>query len=254
MDPSIIGPLIGLVTVLIVIGAVAYGVMRAKKAASEISQVAFGTDNLMEGFKKQQAEYESTPKSLAAQTSLAMSRIKRDFPEFNLDDMRARAANVITSYLQSIDQQNLSLLTEGSPLLKDALELRVEALRADEKKEQFDRIKIHRMEISKYVKTKGQCIVTFQCALQSKHCLTDAAGQTITGSAERWEQSRYETDLIYVQDTQKLDNPELMALGLSCPNCSAPITNLGAKHCEYCGAAVREINLNSWTFNAVREV
>ena len=43
------------------------------------------------------------------------------------------------------------------------------------------------------------------------------------------------------------------ALGITCPNCGAPITNLGAKFCEYCGAGVVELNVHAWSFENIEE-
>ena len=44
------------------------------------------------------------------------------------------------------------------------------------------------------------------------------------------------------------------ALGLTCPNCAAPISNLGAKHCIYCGSPVIEFNIHAWSFAAIKEL
>ena len=33
----------------------------------------------------------------------------------------------------------------------------------------------------------------------------------------------------------------------------APITNLGAKFCEYCGAGVMELNVHAWSFENIEE-
>ena len=253
MDASIVSSALILIAVLAVIGAVAYGIYRAKKATKEFSRMAFGTDSLKEGFEKAEREAEYTPKSLSAQTSLAMNRILRDFPTFNYDEMKARAQNVIVSYLRSIDENDAGLLEDANPQLKQDLKARLEMLRNVQHSEQFDNIKVHRMEISSYAKRNGRCIVTFQCALQSKHYTQDAQRKTLTGNADKWEQSRWETDLVYIQDPTKLSSPEIAALGINCPNCGAAITTLGEKHCEYCGTAIQEINLNAWSFNAVRE-
>lgn len=254
MNLSIVSSALILIAVVIAVGAVAYGVWRAKKATREISQMAFGTDDIREGFARAEAEYESTPKSLNSITQLALPRIKRDFPEFNLDQMVSQAENVLVSYLRSIDQRDALALVDGTPQLKEALRLRVEMLLTDEQTEQYDRIKVHRTEISHYTKKDGRCVITFQTALQSKHALMDKDGNVITGKPDHWEQSRWETDLIYVQDPQKLKDPELIALGISCPNCSAPITNLGEKYCQYCGTGIKEINIHAWKFNAVRQM
>ncbi len=41
-------------------------------------------------------------------------------------------------------------------------------------------------------------------------------------------------------------------IGVTCPNCGAPITSLGAKRCEYCGTAIEPLNLRVWKINAIR--
>ena len=38
-----------------------------------------------------------------------------------------------------------------------------------------------------------------------------------------------------------------------CPNCGAPIKNLGAKFCEYCGSAVEVINSRVWSLEHIKE-
>ena len=38
-----------------------------------------------------------------------------------------------------------------------------------------------------------------------------------------------------------------------CPNCGAPVKTLGEKFCQFCGTAIKEINIRSWKFNSVNE-
>ena len=40
---------------------------------------------------------------------------------------------------------------------------------------------------------------------------------------------------------------------VTCPNCGAPVTNLGAKFCEYCGAGIIELNVHAWSFENIEE-
>ena len=41
--------------------------------------------------------------------------------------------------------------------------------------------------------------------------------------------------------------------GKFCPNCGAPIKNLGHKFCDYCGTSIVEVNVRSWKFDSVKE-
>ena len=77
------------------------------------------------------------------------------------------------------------------------------------------------------------------------------AGKVLSGSKELTEQTRYNVQLMYIQNEKLagMDN----AVGTTCPNCGAPITNLGAAYCEYCGSAVTLLNLKVWTLHSFDE-
>ncbi len=248
-----IGTIIILVLMLIIIGCVAYGVFRIKNAVTDFSRQAFGTDNIMEGFQQVEEEFASTPKSVSAMTSLYLPRIKKDFPEFQYDEMKVRAQNVLTSYLMSIDNGNPGALSEGSRELKDKLELYIMQLKGRGEKEQFKNIKLHRMEIADYKKRNGRCIITFQSSLQYHYCRMQEGGKVIAGNPDGLKQARYNVDLVYIQDRNLVEDERDLSLGLNCPNCGAPISGLGSKSCEFCGTPIVELNLYAWTFHDVRE-
>lgn len=72
----------------------------------------------------------------------------------------------------------------------------------------------------------------------------------IRGNSEQRKQVRYSTEIIYIQDAEKVaEKTSGNAIGINCPNCGAAIRNLGQKHCEYCGSGVIEINVKSWFIN-----
>lgn len=253
MDAGLITAVIWLIAAVVVVGGVAYGVWRAKKRAREISQAAFGTDSLIEGWKQTEVKIANTPKSVSAATSLYLPQIMKDFPEFNYNDMRIRAENVLVSYLRAIDEGDAHVLTEGSWELRDALRLRLGELKNQEQTEQFDDIKVHRTEIARYEKRQGRCTIVFQSAVQYRHALLDAEGNVIKGNKDTLEQSRYNVKLVYIQDEDKVADDRDRADSLHCPNCGAPVTNLGAKSCAYCGSALEPYNIRVWAFHKVSE-
>ena len=137
--------------------------------------------------------------------------------------------------------------------LKNKLEHIIILLKNKEQREHFDKIKIHRTEISNYTKKSGRCIITMQSSIQYYHYITDQTGRVISGSKDVLFQSKYETDLIYIQDRSLVEGDLGEADGLNCPNCGAPITSLGQKFCEYCGTGVVAYNIHVWSFSDVRE-
>lgn len=253
MSASMIGIIVILVLALIVIGCIAYGVWKVKHAVENFSRQAFGTSDIREGLKQVEEEYASTPKSVSAMTSLYLPKIKKDFPEFQYDEMKVRAENALTSYLMAVDSMNKGALKEGNRELLDKLEMRIEMLKGSGKREHYKDIKIHRTEISNYKKRNGRCIITFQTSLQYYYTLKEENGKLLEGSDEMLTQSKYNTDVIYIQDRELVEDERDLSLGLNCPNCGAPIAGTGSKVCEYCGTPIVELNIYAWSFSNITE-
>lgn len=232
-------------------GYAAYRVIRYK--VKMFSRMAFGTDSVLEGFQKIEKESEITPKSVSAATSLYLPQIMRDFPEFHYDEMKNRAENVLTGYLQGIDTKSMAKLTEGTTSeLREKLRMRIEALKSENAAEHFRNIAIHRTEIKTYRKTKGRCSIIFQSAVQYNH-YKERDGKVVQGSADRLEQTRYHVEMIYIQDRDVVENQPDAGLAMNCPNCGAPLPKLGAKKCLYCDTPVVEFSIKIWNFSDVEE-
>ena len=75
----------------------------------------------------------------------------------------------------------------------------------------------------------------------------------IEGSRDKLKQSRYNVEMLYIQDVGLLENAEDMGLAMNCPNCGGPLPKLGAKTCMYCGSAILEFNTRIWNFSDVEE-
>ena len=244
-----IGTIIILVLILVIFGCIAYAVYRIKNAVRSFSQAAFGTDSLKEGFEQVEEEYSATPKSVSAMTSLYLPNIKREFPEFQYDEMKVRAENVLTSYLMAVTAGDASRLTEGSRELKDQLEMYITQLKGQGEKERYESIKLHRTEIANYQKRNGRCTITFQISLQYRYSKWDENGKAVKDSGMT--QDRYNVEVVYIQDRSLVEDERDFSLGINCPNCGAPVSGLGSKVCEYCGTPVVELNIYAWTFHKV---
>lgn len=249
-----VGRIVALVLLLLIVLAVWALVLYIKQRTREISRTLWGTDTLAEGVAQMKKEYASTPKSVSAMTSLLLPRITGDFPDFEYHEMRERAENLLISYLRALSEQNVALITDGTTELKDQARHEISMLQSQEKKEFFRDIKIHRTEISQYRKSAGRCIITFQSALECIHYVEDGEGRVTEGSKEYKYQTRYNVDIVYIQDRNLVEDERDLALGVNCPNCGAPLSSLGAKVCEYCGTPLIEINIHAWSFVNVSEI
>ena len=110
--------------------------------------------------------------------------------------------------------QNVEILREGNEDLKEQLCSQISASVSEGRREHFTQVKIHQTEIARYRKEAGRCIVTFQSAVESFHYVTDEANVVVRGSDHTLEQSRYNTDLVYIQNRALAKMPQTMQLGL----------------------------------------
>lgn len=241
-----------LVLALAVIGLGYYGYIRIRNKTREVSRLLFGTSNLVDGVKSIEMERELTPKSVSSATNLYLPTIMRDFPDFHYDEMKTRAENVLISYLRSVDSQNMKLLTEGTEELRDALCMRIQTLQNEEQKEHFQEIHIHKTEINQYRKAKGRCSIVLQSAIEYIHYV-EKDGKLVSGQNDRREQSRYNIEVVYIQDRDMIENMSDAGLAVNCPNCGAPLPRLGEKKCMYCDSPVVEFNIRTWNFASVKE-
>lgn len=242
-----------LIFILITIG-IYYVYQKVRRKVRNASLMLFGTSDITKAATQMKQEYSTTPKSVSAMTSLLLPKISSDFPDFEYNEMKNRSQNVLTSYLRAISEQNVSTMQDGNTELKQQLENHIEMLRAKGLHEHFESIHIHRTELNRYQKTAGRCIITFQTSLECYHYVTDENHAVIQGDKQYKYQTKYNVDLIYIQDRDKIENELDHSLGLNCPNCGAPISVLGSKFCEYCGTAIIELNIHAWSFSHVEEI
>lgn len=246
--------IIVLVLILTVIISIYTVYRKIVRKVRSFTKEVYGTTSLRETKAKMKAEYETTPKSVSAMTSLCLPKITRDFPDFSYNEMKARERNLLVSYLNAITLNEPSVLTEGTQELKDKLNNRLAMLNARGQSEHFDNVKLHRTEISQYRKSAGRCIVTFQSSVEYRHYLTDGSSKVISGDKLAKFQSRYNVDLIYIQDRSLVESTTDETIGLKCPNCDAPYSSLNAKKCAYCGTPIIEFNIKAWDFNDITEL
>jgi len=99
-------------------------------------------------------------------------------------------------------------------------------------------IRIHRTEIKTYIKKSGTCVIVFQSGVQY-----------LSGTTKV--QARYNTHMMYIQDASEYGYAN--GYSTNCPNCGAAITDLGRKHCDYCGSEVIPVNIHVWDLHKIEE-
>ncbi|MCI8483858.1 MAG: TIM44-like domain-containing protein [Lachnospiraceae bacterium] len=232
---------------VLVIAVIFYLVYKIRR----ISMDFFGTKSLTEGWKRQAQELAATPKSVAGMTRLLAPQIQRDFPEFNWREFQNKAENRMKGFLTALDREDISYLKEGSEELQRQLELQISRNQAQKIREHYKDIQIYNTEITKYEKDRGTCVITLQSAVGHLHYKT-REGEVIEGDDKLLEQTRYNMEILYVQDEELANSDH--GVGITCPHCGAPVTGLGVKQCEYCGGVVTPVNRQVWSFHKFYEV
>ena len=211
--------IVAIVTGLGLIGALFFVMFKIR----QISREFFGTSSLIEGLKRQEALEDDTPKSVSGMTRVELPRIEKDFPEFHWPEWKQRCENQLKGYLEALEHRDLSYLGKVSVSLKDQVRLKIEEMEEKEIREEFDAIHVHQTPDKKKNVEREK------------------------------EQHRFNLELVYIQDITKIRDGET-AISVNCPNCGAPVTDLGERVCPYCGGAVEPVNVRVWELHRIEEV
>lgn len=244
----------GLVAFIVVLAGGTYAWFRIRRQVRMISKAMFGTPSLSEGLERQADILAETPKSVSGMTKLCLPQIEADFPEFHWPQWRQMCENMLKAYLAAFSCQDIEVLTGAgggnerpvSEELKKQVELRIEDQRRRGIRENYQQVKIHQTEISRYQKEAGMCIIKLQSAVEYYY---EDTGQSQPDN--RKTQTRYDMELVYIQDLTKVKDLAT-AVGVTCPNCGAPITRLGSKFCEYCGTGITPVDVRVWKLHRVQ--
>lgn len=159
---------------------------------------------------------------------------------------------MLISAFAAVSEGKLELLQEAALELVGQVENQILANEQAGIRETYRQVKIHQTEIARYEKKQGKCIITLQSAVEHYH-YKEKDGKLLEGDRELPEQTKYNTELMYVQDAKAANLDR--SLGMTCPHCGAPVTMLGEnRHCEYCGSPVIPVNIQVWNLQRYYEV
>ncbi len=251
MEPIIIT----LAVVAVILIVILVLVLTIRNKVRQFSREVFGTPSLSQGLQNQKEVLAETPRSVSSMTRIYLPQIMRDFPEFNLEEYTQKANTVLKDYLIAIANKAPLENSDANNDLVNQVENIVSDLNNQNKKQHFESIVIHDTQVTRYKKSNGSVEITFQSAIEYYCYTTDETGKITNGDKSLKTQTAYDICLVYIQDADKVNehNKGNSSVGLNCPNCGAPIKNVGKKFCEYCGTGVKEINIYSWKFNRINE-
>lgn len=247
--------IVKLLILLIFLSGIGIGIWRLytkiRSKLRSLSNQLFGTSDFVKGMKMAVDVQAETPKSVSAMTRLMEPQIMRDFPEFSWEEFKHKSENMLRSALLAISAGSPEGLMEASEDIRKQVINIIEDNRVNNIGESYSDITIHQTEIANYKKQNGKCVITIQSSVGYMYNKMQD-GEVIAGSRKRKTQTKYNIELVYIQDVEEtnVDN----AIGTTCPQCGAPVKTLGAKYCEYCGSGVIPLNIRVWSLHKFYEV
>lgn len=229
--------LIAIIIIIITIVIIPF-IIRAK--ARMFLKEYFNASSFKEFFENEEREVSENPKSVSSLDSIYLNRLKKDFPDLNINELKSDSEKTIINTLNAIENKDSDcmLLSEK---INSYIRSKIEDLKNNNVN--YDNIKIHKTVISKYERNESVATLELASSLEYFYKKNNEIGKKV--------QTRFKCEYIYIIDSEKIGN--VKSLGLNCPNCGAPIKTLGHKHCEYCNTGVIDIVKKNWIINNIKE-
>lgn len=215
-----------LILVVVVLGFVLLYKLKKFLGVSSISSIV----------EQARIEDEEIPKSLSNLDSLYLDKIKKDFPELNLNELKRECEKNILLYLRAIENKN------SKDIKNDKIKLSIDkALKEYEGYNiAFKKVRFHKTVVSKYDNNQKVSTITFGSSLE--YLLY------IDGKLKKKVQERFRIEYIYILDSSIVSKKDKV-FEVSCPNCGAVMMDLKNHRCSYCGTQVKDIVKRVWYCN-----
>ncbi len=243
----LLGTILGIVLFLGIVLLIIY--LRLKKQFRELGIPIHTIKEFREEMIRSREQDRTRVKSISGMTSLTLPTIREDFPEFNEQELYAKTEEGLRKVFSALEEQDSKLVAEY-PLIRDSISKVIEDYKTSGWKEKYDDIKFHKFAIYQYVKKEGIATITVSVALEYYYEKRNDK-KVLEDFTKYKKQTRYQVKFIYIYDESKVGAAK--SLAINCPNCGAPITVLGHKYCNYCGSAVKEVNLKAWELSSYVE-
>ena len=232
---------------LIVIGIIVLVIVAKIRNATQ-KYLGMSPSQAMELVNKGMKEETTTPKGITALSEMYGPAITRDFPEIGYNGMEVKARNAIVAILNAIMNKNTGSLKadEYTQDLINKVNNRITTLNANNEKEIFNNIKIHRCGIASYQNRSKEATARFEISLQYEYAKVSEDKADTAKPALM--QTAYSVTLAYKQDLH--EQTTSIVFSSNCPNCGAPIdASAKGKKCPYCGSGITEIADRIWLVN-----
>ncbi len=244
-----LGACLGILACLGIIILVIYIKLAKMFGHESIKEIASAIKNFR---SIEQQEY-TREKSINGMTKLLEPVIIRDFGDFNKDFLFSKVEKNLVKIFNAIEEKSVDDIRNDNELIYmySAIRDKITDLKNDNINIKYDEVIFHRHAIKSYLKSSGKATITISSTLEYYYS-NDSNRRLEKKFKDLKKQTRYTTEFVYVYDeTQFKYNQK--AFTISCPNCGAPLQQLGAGNCQYCGTYIEPINLKNWYMISYKE-
>lgn len=213
----------------------------------------FGFNNLNEigeEIKNGEIRYKTEPKHVTGMTELLIPKIVKDFPNFSEHELYNKVETDLLLIFNSLENKKIEN-NKGLVLLKEKLHQQINDMKNNKTNVKYDDIKFHRHALKYYKNKNGVLNISVSSSIEYYY-KKETNGKVIDNYTDYKKQTRYTTEYIYVYDINKVSKNQSL-IGVNCPNCGAPVKDLGNKVCRYCNSGLEDINLKSWNIALFKE-
>lgn len=245
----LLGVILGVILFLGILFLIAFGRLK-----NIFRQLGFKNVNSINDLKNEmdkiKAEDSTRIRSISGMTNLLLPKIRKDFPNFNENELYTKLEKNLKTIFESLENKDKNRIAELS-LLENSLKNTIDDYISSNIDIRYDDVKFHKYSIYQYIKEEGIATITVCVALEYYY-QKKKDGKIVEEFTNYKNQTRYRCNYIYIYDSMKVKD-SIKTLGINCPNCGASIKTLGHKYCDYCGSAIKEINLKSWELSSYEE-
>ena len=205
---------------------------------------------LKDELKKGEIESKTNIKHVTGMSKLLIPKIIKDFPNFSETELYSKTESALLAIFNSLETKKLSNNTELVLIKEQLLEI-IKDYKESKINVTYDDIKFHNHALKYYKNFNGALNITISTSLEYYYTKTQN-GKVLYSDKDYKKQTRYTTEFIYVYDPSKIVKSKTL-IGINCPNCGAPVKELGSKKCSYCSSSLEDINLKSWHISSYKE-
>lgn len=181
-------------------------------------------------------------------TAVYRPKIERDFPEMSYERLESMARNGMIAILNAVESKKTDSVKDSSPNLQNQLKVLVEDYSRRSEDIHYDNVDIHAAAIESYNSTKTTATAVFQVSLQSLAYRTKN-GAVISGSNTVPRQNLFSITLMHNQAGVSGSGHYFE---VNCPNCGAPIEDLGSRSCPFCGSGLVPVVDKIWQIDSFK--